>query len=201
MPKMYSSEDLEKFYFDYQTEWMPRGMSIQAYCSRNNVPYKVFADMISELYDLEDGYEMRGFSTEEIETERQGDHTKDIVRRIRKRLEEEIRKDNEFRSPYMMQALNYLDHFWDGLFLYRKDGSYPIDNNLAERSVRPFTTKKKCSLHFGSDEGVEMSAVYHSIISTLKLCCKSVWNFFGDYFRCEVLGLDTYKDYLPALSR
>ena len=38
---MYSSEDLEKFYFDYRTEWMPRGMSIYAYCSRNNVPYKI----------------------------------------------------------------------------------------------------------------------------------------------------------------
>ena len=100
-----------------------------------------------------------------------------------------------------LKALNYLDHFCDGLFLYRKDGSYPIDNNLAERSARPFTTKRKCSLHFGSDEGVEMSAVYHSIISTLKLCGKSVWNFFGDCFQCEVLGLDTYKEYLPALNR
>ena len=82
-----------------------------------------------------------------------------------------------------------------------KAGAYPIDNNLAERTVRPFTTKRKCSLHFGSDEGVEMSAVYHSIISTLKLSGKSVWNFFGDFFRCEVLGSDTYKEYLPALTR
>ena len=173
----------------------------KAYQHGEDTVAKEFADMISELYDLEDGYEMRGLSTEEIETERQGDHTEDIVRRIRIRLDEELRKDNEFRSPYMMQALNYLDHFWDGLLLYRKDGSYPIDNNLSERSVRPFTTKRKCSLYFGSDEGVEMSAVYHSVISTLKLCGKSVWNFFGDYFRCEVLGLDTYKEYLPALSR
>ena len=41
------------------------------------------------------------------------------VRRFNKYtiLDEELRKDNEFRSPYMMQALNYLDHFWDGLFL------------------------------------------------------------------------------------
>lgn len=135
---------------------------------------KEFADMISELYDLEDRYEMRGLSTEDIETERLGNHTEDIIRRIRIRLDEELRKDNEYRSSYMMQALNYMDHFWDVLFLYRKDGSYPIDNNLAERSVRPFTTKRKCSLHFGRDEGVEMSAVYHSIISTLKLCGKSV---------------------------
>ena len=50
MPKMYSSEDLERFYFDYQTEWMPRGMSIQAYCSRNNVPYKVLDRWIRDIY-------------------------------------------------------------------------------------------------------------------------------------------------------
>ena len=50
MPPMYSSEDLERFYFDYQTEWMPRGMSIQAYCSRNNVPYKVLEKWIRDIY-------------------------------------------------------------------------------------------------------------------------------------------------------
>ena len=50
MSKMYSSEELEKFYFDYQTEWMPRGMSIQAYCARNNVPYKVLDKWIRDIY-------------------------------------------------------------------------------------------------------------------------------------------------------
>ena len=34
-----------------------------------------------------------------------------IVQRIRRRLDEELIKDNEYRSSYMMHALNYLDHF------------------------------------------------------------------------------------------
>lgn len=34
MPKMYSSENLERFYFDYQIEWMPRGMSTLVQCSK-----------------------------------------------------------------------------------------------------------------------------------------------------------------------
>lgn len=50
MPKMYSSEDQEKFYFDYQTGWMTRGMLIQAYCSRKNVPYKVLDKRIRDIY-------------------------------------------------------------------------------------------------------------------------------------------------------
>ena len=39
---MYSSEDLERFYFQYQTEAMPNGMSIEQFCSRNKVPYNIF---------------------------------------------------------------------------------------------------------------------------------------------------------------
>lgn len=84
----------------------------KAYQHGDDPVAKEFADMLSELYNLEDGYKMRGLSVEDIGTERQGDHTEDIVRRIRKRLDEELIKDNEYRSSYMMHALNYLDHFW-----------------------------------------------------------------------------------------
>lgn len=39
---MYSSEDLERFYFQYQTEAIPNGISIEQFCSRNKVPYNIF---------------------------------------------------------------------------------------------------------------------------------------------------------------
>lgn len=38
---MYSSEDLDRFYVEYQSEWVPRGMTMRAFCDRNNVPYRV----------------------------------------------------------------------------------------------------------------------------------------------------------------
>ena len=38
---MYGSEGLERSYLDYQSEWVPRRMTLQAYCSRSDVPYKV----------------------------------------------------------------------------------------------------------------------------------------------------------------
>lgn len=40
---MYSNEDLERFYFQYQTEALPSGESVQSFCKRNNVPYNVFS--------------------------------------------------------------------------------------------------------------------------------------------------------------
>lgn len=39
---MYSSEDLERFYFQYQTEGVPKGISIQTFCLTNQVPYNLF---------------------------------------------------------------------------------------------------------------------------------------------------------------
>ena len=40
---MYSSEDLERFYFQYKTEALSHGESIQHFCVRNKVPYNIFS--------------------------------------------------------------------------------------------------------------------------------------------------------------
>ena len=39
---MYSSEDFERFYFQYQTETLPHGKSLQSFCIKNKVPYNIF---------------------------------------------------------------------------------------------------------------------------------------------------------------
>ena len=147
-----------------------------------------FIELIERLYELERGYKARGYTARQIYKARQSAETSDIERRLRALLAEELKKENPKRSYYMEQALSYFDHFKDGLFLYRKDGNYPIDNNLAERQVRPFTAMRKVIQHCGSDEGAEMIAVYLSVVSTVKLAGVSVWRFFGDFFEDVVTG-------------
>ena len=46
---MYSSEDLERFYFQYQTEAMPKGISIEQFCSRNKVPSLLSKEKILDM--------------------------------------------------------------------------------------------------------------------------------------------------------
>lgn len=46
---MYSSEDLERFYVEYQSEWVPRGMTMRAFCDRNNVPYRVMDNFVRNI--------------------------------------------------------------------------------------------------------------------------------------------------------
>ena len=39
---MYSSKDFEMFYFQYQSEVLPHGESLQSFCVKNKVPYNIF---------------------------------------------------------------------------------------------------------------------------------------------------------------
>ena len=56
----------------------------KAYQHGDDPVAKEFADMISELYDLEDGYVMRGLNEQDMTVERQGEYTVSIVQRIRR---------------------------------------------------------------------------------------------------------------------
>ena len=142
----------------------------------------IFLKYINELYALERQYDLDGITPERRGELRQGLVTKEILISLRQHLGIEKDKDSLSKTPYLTAALNYLDTFWDNIFAYIQDGSYPIDNNIAERAVRPLTTQRNSMLHFGSDEGAEMAATYHSIISTVKMQGRSVWEYLGKFF-------------------
>ena len=141
-----------------------------------------FIKYIGDLYALERQYSKDGLTDAERGKERQGLKTKEILISLRQQLNIAKSKDPATTTPYLAAALNYLDKFWNNIFAYVKDGSYPIDNNIAERSIRPLTTQRNSMLHFGSDEGVEMAATYHSIISTVKMQGRSAWEYLGKFF-------------------
>ena len=81
-------------------------------------------------------YDDAGFTSKERLRERQGLATKELLIELRSLLDSEQSKDSEFRSRYYREALNYLNRFWKEIFTYLDDGELPIDNSLAERTIR-----------------------------------------------------------------
>lgn len=152
-----------------------------------------FIELFDRLYGKEREYKKMGYSPQRILLERQSPETGLIERKLRGILSKELGRCAPERGPYMQEALNYFDHFKEGLFLYRTNGEYPIDNNLAERNVRHFAAVRKSILHFGSGGGAEMAAVYHTIINTVQIRKRSVWTFFGDFFLDMVTGGDSWR--------
>ena len=66
------------------------------------------------------------------------------------------------------KALTYLHNQWPRLIGYLEDGSYPIDNNLAENAIRPFAVGRKNWLFANSQAGAKPSANLYSLIQTAK---------------------------------
>ena len=157
-----------------------------------------FHDDLSLFYKLEDKYDKAGISPEERGRRRQSFETKEILIRLSSRLNMELAKDASERSPYLTEALNYLKKFWNGIFTYQNNGNYPIDNNIAERTLRKLTTQRNNSLHYGSDEGVELAVAYHSVISTVKLHGMSCWTYLGEFFKKIFNGCRDFFSLTPA---
>ena len=142
-----------------------------------------FSNFLKRFFSKEHVYDEAGLTPEERLRERQSLETKELLIELRSLLDSELSKDSEFRSQYYREALNYLHRFWKEIFVYLDDGELPIDNNLAERTIRKLTIWRNNSFHYGSDAGAEMAATYHSVIVTVKLHGSSIWNFIGTFFK------------------
>ncbi len=66
------------------------------------------------------------------------------------------------------EALSYLHNQWPRLIRYADNGHYPIDNNLAENAIRPFTVGRKNWLFSKSQAGAKASANLYSLTETAK---------------------------------
>lgn len=71
-------------------------------------------------------------------------------------------------STKLGEALGYMSNQWRELTAYLKDGRYPIDNNPAERAIRPFTIGRKNWVFAKSQAGARASANLYSLVETAK---------------------------------
>ena len=89
-----------------------------------------------------------------------------IIEEFIKYIDEEI-KNAVPRSP-LGAALAYTKPLLPSLKAILEDGSLEIDNNSAERSIKPFVLGRKNWLFSASTKGAESSALLYSLIETAK---------------------------------
>ena len=69
----------------------------------------------------------------------------------------------------MAKALSYGRKRWDALTRYIDEGVAEIDNNIAERAIRPVAIGRKNWIFAGSKAGGGRAAAIYSVIETAKL--------------------------------
>ena len=114
---------------------------------------KIFLMLIGELYGMEKAYKAAGLTAEEIKERRNSAETNRVIADLCCRLNDMLNVKDTL-GDLMLKAVNYLQSFWKQLMAWRNDGNYSIDNNLAERSIRPLTVQRKNSMMFGSEKAL-----------------------------------------------
>lgn len=88
------------------------------------------------------------------------------------------------------QAITYCLNQWDALNTFLLDGRLEIDNNRAERSIKPFVIGRKNFLFSNTPRGARGSAIIYSIIETAKENNLKPYNYLMHLFE-QLPNIDT----------
>ena len=97
-------------------------------------------------------------------------------------LKEWLDRESRFTIPKspIHEAMTYLGNQWTALTVYVTDGRLAIDNNRAERAVKPFAIGRKNWMFFGSDRGGRTLATLASFTATCELLGLNPWTWLRD---------------------
>src|SRR6516165_3243346 len=118
---------------------------------------------IRRLYDIEDA--AKPMSDVERAAQRQ-EQARPLLTAFQQWLEEQRTRVLP-KSP-IGQAMAYALSNWEALSRYTDVGILAIDNNAAERAIRPIALGRKNWLHLGSDQGGHTAAVLFTFTATCR---------------------------------
>ena len=123
----------------------------------------VVLSLIQKLYGIES--RLKEKSSDEIYQTRQT-LSKPILDQLKQWLEKH--QPNLVGNSKLIDAANYMANQWAKLMMYVNDGRLRIDNNRAERAIKPFVIGRKNWLFSQTATGANASAILYSIIETAK---------------------------------
>jgi hypothetical protein len=81
------------------------------------------------------------------------------------------------------KAISYLMNHWPRLTLFLERAGAPLDNNLAERSLKKAILHRKNSLFYKTKNGARMGDLYMSLIHTCELNGVNPFNYLTELQR------------------
>ena len=216
---MYSNSDFERLFIRYKAEAMPRKSMVQEYKTSNRTGTGLKERRMRNPICKNDDrhpYDKRNTDTatklnlpelekSDRETGRTMLNVTGMNRFYYLRNFHDMRCKYEQVLPIIHQQLYrepQEDEVFIGisklyLFSYLSDGRYDIDNSIAERFIRPLAGERKNSLFFVGSRMANVSAAYHTLLSTCRMNGLSALEYLKKFFHEIVKGRKDYENLLP----
>ena len=132
-------------------------------------------DMFCELYAIEK-------QAKNMSNNQRYFYRRRFAKPILRKLHRWLQKKNKTAPPKspLGLAIQYALNHWKAMNNYLLDGILDIDNNRAERAIKPFVIGRKNYLFAGSHRGAEYAAVIYSLIESCKMLNINTFDYFND---------------------
>ena len=127
---------------------------------------KIGLQFCNRLFAIDKKINSREGCTPEIRHKERLEHSQPVLDDFLAWLK--IEKARVAPKTKLGEAITYCLNQWSKLTVFLEDGRLELDNNRAERSIKPFVMGRKAWLFSTSPKGAKASAIIYSIVETAK---------------------------------
>ena len=160
------------------------------------VAEKFFRSLISELYWIETDCRIHLLSEEERVFERR-QRSLPLLSQLWQFLKPIFDETEGFAANLFIKAVRYAVNEWEAICRYVNNGQAEIDNNTAERMMKPVCLGRKNYLFCGSEQAAKNTSLIYSIIESCKMNGLRPVKYIADVLRKLVSGETDYMALLP----
>lgn len=154
-------------------------------------------DLISELYWVETDCRIRFLSEDERVEERRS-RSIPILGEIWQKIKPVFDETYGHTANLFIKAVRYAVNEWQAVCRYVQNGRAEIDNNEAERMMKPVCLGRKNYLFCGSEKAAKNTSLIYSLIETCKMNRVRPVKYIAEVLRKLIAGETDYAALLPV---
>jgi transposase len=106
-------------------------------------------------------------------------HSQPVLEKLHVWLREQIEQKQTEPNSGLGKAINYLLGHWERLTLFLRHAGAPLDNNVAERTLKMAILHRKNSLSYKTQRGAQVGDLFMSLIHTCRLCTINPFDYLS----------------------
>ncbi len=110
-------------------------------------------------------------------------HSGPIMEELREWMEREMAEKKVEPNSSFGKAIKYFLKNYPGLSAFLRHAGAPLDNNQAERALKPVVMIRKNSYFYKTGHGANVGAIILSMITSCRLNGTNVWNWMVSVLR------------------
>jgi hypothetical protein len=125
------------------------------------------------------------------------EHSKPIMDDLERWLQEQVREKRVEPNSGLGQAIAYSLKHWKSLTLFLREPGVPLDNNLAERSLKRAIMHRKNSMFYKTQKGARVGDLYMSLIHSAELNKVNPFDYLVALLRNHAFVEENPEEWLP----